>query len=886
MDAANEERMYLLNETENHNVHPLESKSLFIRFMHSVFHVWIFKIIKHGIFSFDDVLDLPYNLQANTAYYKWREIYFQKLNNNKSSSSTAWSTVSMVFAFQKKSIIIALICAIINIFLIIGAYYTFKVALYSAFIQEDFILIIQNSLLIFILFSLKSIIYAWCCSLANHIQTMVGSALYCIIYQHALLLPIEECNKQQLLTIASDDIRSIANVIWYFLNVGALFTLIMPAVAVVFYYVIGLSSVFALIFMIFFGVPLQVFLAYKLSIYTQLRLKITDKRVQLIRELIRGIRVCKCNAYEIPLMDRINEYRINELKYVKKRNLYLSLLILVNFMIPIFMLIITLTIRLFVFNKEITSEIITFSCMILVLTGITVRLIPILLGYIVAGLVSVKRIDVFLNKQTKLQLQQHKQTNSSNKYCIEIKEASFSWSINNTKKHFSLKDICLSIKKGKLIAVVGSVGSGKTSLFQSILGEMECVCGDINININNPSIGYCAQNSYIRNVSLRDNIILDLQYDASKYLKCIIAAQLVHDIKRLPYGDMTIIGEEGVNISGGQKMRVAFARILYRKDIDCDLFLFDDPLSCVDYFVGKHMFYNGIYKHIMNNKNNNNNNTCLMVLNSHLYLLPYFDEIIIMNNGKVAIHTTINELFFNEKNYEIYQKYSHLLPNIEDEKYDIHDIHDNIDMDMDMDMDEKLSNNNNVNISYELTIPQWNLYFEYIKLSICRLDYRKYFLTNEENNSIAIEFKKNDMKKILLVIVVIFILFCIECAFPLCDVWLLLWKNDYFNLSSNICYLSLWISIIIVIGVSNMVTMYFLSILSCMASYNLHSNALYNILRANTLFFDLTPIGEIINMFSSDTNVIDSDIPMYLFQSFLYWSCAIGYILIIIFIMP
>ena len=114
-------------------------------------------------------------------------------------------------------------------------------------------------------------------------------------------------------------------------------------------------------------------------------------------------------------------------------------------------------------------------------------------------------------------------------------------------------------------------------------------------------------------------------------------------------------------------MRIQFARILYRKDSNNlsnrnNIFLFDDPLSSVDIYVGKHMFINGIYNYLLNKKQNNNN-TCLMVINSHLPLLKYFDEVIIMINGEIKLYENIKNLF-DRNNMDLYNKYKHLLPDI------------------------------------------------------------------------------------------------------------------------------------------------------------------------------------------------------------------------------
>eukprot|EP01084_Bolivina_argentea_P273095 465124_1 len=397
----------------------------------------------------------------------------------------------------------------------------------------------------------------------------------------------------------------------------------------VLYSVVGISSIFGILFMLFIGIPFQLLGGYKLSFYSNQRMNRSDERVQLITELIRGIRMVKLSSFELALMDRVSECRKSELKYVSKKNFYLSLIILSNFLIPAIMLFTTLIIYCFVFKNKINSNIALFIIMLFAIIQLSVRAIPIVIGSIVSFLVSSNRVDMFYERES-VNIHGVTGNNNDDDIAIEIQNGLFVWMVEdhdtetneeNHKIGFSLKNISMKITRGKLIAIIGSVGCGKTSLLQSILCEMKCNKGHININLN--EVIYCSQIPYIRNVTLRDNIILELPFDEIKYKQCIMSSALQSDLDKLPQSDLTLIGDEGVNISGGQSMRIAFARTLYRKMMvnkGKQIFCYDDVLSSVDIYVGKHMFFNGIYKYIMNrsiyNHNNNNNNdttTCFSV---------------------------------------------------------------------------------------------------------------------------------------------------------------------------------------------------------------------------------------------------------------------------------
>ncbi|CAG8848009.1 14296_t:CDS:2, partial [Racocetra persica] len=123
-----------------------------------------------------------------------------------------------------------------------------------------------------------------------------------------------------------------------------------------------------------------------------------------------------------------------------------------------------------------------------------------------------------------------------------------------------LRNINVSIPRGTLVAVIGSVGSGKSSLLSALVGEMKKIKGEVLFGGN---VGYCPQTAWIQNATLRDNITFGLPFDEEKYRQVIKNCCLEPDLKILPAGDLTEIGEKGINLSGGQKQRVSIARALY-----------------------------------------------------------------------------------------------------------------------------------------------------------------------------------------------------------------------------------------------------------------------------------------------------------------------------------
>lgn len=162
-------------------------------------------------------------------------------------------------------------------------------------------------------------------------------------------------------------------------------------------------------------------------------------------------------------------------------------------------------------------------------------------------------------------------TKDSDDSSVKVDNADFAWENDSTEPN--LQDLNMNVKKGSLIAVVGKVGSGKSSLLSALLGEMEKLRGYVGVR---GQVAYVPQQAWIQNMSLRDNITFGRNYVRSFYNKVVDMCALKSDLAILQRGDQTEIGEKGINLSGGQKARVSLARAVYQ---NADVYLLDDPLS-------------------------------------------------------------------------------------------------------------------------------------------------------------------------------------------------------------------------------------------------------------------------------------------------------------------
>ncbi|XP_004424724.1 PREDICTED: multidrug resistance-associated protein 5 isoform X1 [Ceratotherium simum simum] len=202
--------------------------------------------------------------------------------------------------------------------------------------------------------------------------------------------------------------------------------------------------------------------------------------------------------------------------------------------------------------------------------------------------------------------------------------------LGNLRLQRTLYNIDLEIEEGKLVGICGSVGSGKTSLISAIFGQMTLLEGSIAVS---GTFAYVAQQAWILNATLRDNILFGKEFDEERYNSVLNSCCLRPDLAILPHSDLTEIGERGANLSGGQRQRISLARALYS---DRDIYILDDPLSALDAHVGNHIFNSAIQKHLKSK-------TVLFVTHQLQYLADC-DEVIFMKEGCITERGTHEEL--------------------------------------------------------------------------------------------------------------------------------------------------------------------------------------------------------------------------------------------------
>ncbi|CAK4671146.1 unnamed protein product [Aphanomyces euteiches] len=363
-------------------------------------------------------------------------------------------------------------------------------------------------------------------------------------------------------------------------------------------------------------------------------LAIQAERVKLTNEILQGIRVIKMYGWEAFLQEHVAAIRNQELA-VQRRYILSSQLGSIGLIVaPTFALAVCLVV--YVAQGNTLTPPIAFTA----LAYLNIARLPCNLFYFgvmnfAEAIASADRIGAFLLAD-EVESIATKAPNTAQPV-ISIVDGAFDWTAHQKqqspeKTRCFLQDINTSIPPCKITMVVGPVGSGKTSLISAMLGEIHQVDGKRTVQ---GRVAYVSQEAWIQHANVRDNILFSEPLDHNYYDLVISACQLKPDLAILPHGDATEIGERGINLSGGQKARVSLARAMYRRD--ADIFLLDDPLSALDVHVAGAVFREGI-QGLLRGK------TVVLVLNSHYHLLHFADNILVMDQGRIVGQGTVDSL--------------------------------------------------------------------------------------------------------------------------------------------------------------------------------------------------------------------------------------------------
>ena len=352
------------------------------------------------------------------------------------------------------------------------------------------------------------------------------------------------------------------------------------------------------------------------KVMNKLRMKAilsSEERIKKLNEIFSAIKMIKMYAWESFFIKLIESIREKELAALQKAAVLQSINVSCAFLTPVFASV--LMISAFVLLKNSLTPELAFTAIALYnAIANALKFMPIAVKSLADANVSLNRFKNLLAIENVPHYVNNQVKNKKN--VIEVQDVVYAWGTeentdgaNDSPKHddldvqFSdqnvellntstmgdssqpvLKNINFHAQKGQLVGIFGAVGSGKSSFISGLMGQLCLRNGRVAVA---GSVAYCAQQAWLMNATIRNNILFGFTYNKEKYQDVVTSCELLQDFEMFQSGDLTEVGERGINLSGGQKQRISLARALYS---DKDIYLLDDPMSALDAHVGKSIF--------------------------------------------------------------------------------------------------------------------------------------------------------------------------------------------------------------------------------------------------------------------------------------------------------
>lgn len=615
-------------------------------------------------------------------------------------------------------------------------------------------------------------------------------------------------------------------------------------------------------------------------------MKVRDKKMAVVTEALQGIRQIKFSAFEDNWQRKILEVRRRELKTQWRVFKLDTTLIAIWIAGPVLLSAVALAVYAII-HKSLSPSIAFTTVSVFEALEMTLAVIPELITDYIDATVSAKRVEQYLDSTEKEQYTEAGTT-------ISLQAATIAWPAEDEGEdddQFQLRDLNLDFPQNELSVISGRTGSGKSLLLASILGEANIISGTIRVprapsanerfdeeaNSGNwyleGSLAFVAQIPWIENATIKDNILFGLPLDTPRYNKTVSACALQKDLEILPDGELTDIGANGINLSGGQKWRVSFARALYSR---ASILILDDIFSAVDANVGRQLFEEALTGELGRGR------TRILVTHHVGLCLPKTKYTVLLGDG-IALHSgTVEELRQNGSLKAILAQDVHKQKEAEEEAQ----FHSALEVDDGGGLQHVTSGRSNRS-RRRSSIGKQNAEPDQVIA-------RKRFTEDEKREQGAIKYEvyteyiraSGGIRHWLLVLL----------AFAVCLVvilgrswWISIWTRSYetrsawvpdhhrpqaylrylkkevnaIQIDANLWfYLGIYIAWSLgqcVIGTSR----YFLVFLgSLRASKDLFQQLTYTVLRAPLRWLDTVPVGRVLNRFTADFNMIDSRISM------------------------
>ncbi|KAG6950353.1 hypothetical protein JG688_00014194 [Phytophthora aleatoria] len=629
---------------------------------------------------------------------------------------------------------------------------------------------------------------------------------------------------------------------------------------------IGVAT-FAGVAVILLVIPLMAVISKVMRKLQQRLMKVKDERIKICVEVLSGIKVVKLKAWENSFGQRVMKFRDEELARLRTYVFARSGSNTIFSFVPSLVTVVSFTAYVLLGHTLDVGTALTSLALFNILR-FPLFMLPQVLNNVVEASVSFDRLRSYFLAEERTKVGEGDLTEVG----ISVQGADFKWDAappadgdkkTGDKKEEeealvapvaegpTLRHVDFSAKKGELQAVVGHVGSGKSTLLSGILGDARCSAGSVAIR---GKVAYVSQQPFIQNATVRDNITFGLPFNADKYEEALRVSSLKKDLRILTAGDRTEIGEKGINLSGGQRTRVAIARAVYQ---DADIYLLDDILSAVDSHVGADIF-NECIKKTLKDK--------LVVLVTHsLSFVNQCDQIAVIADGRIAEHGSYKELM--AKKNLLAQMVSNYVESEKEEDEENTTSAESLEDDLADCGDEEELAITGRRKSSESRMHRRSRLSTRSDDSQAGVDDEGQLMVDEDRSVGDVSWSVyrvwiNAFGGMCAAFLVVLGFFAAQGLTLLSTVWISYWSEQAEKYpDSQMYYVYVYMLINLTFAVVLFIRVMLLYVGSLHASRLLFNKLLNQILRAPTSFFDTTPLGRIVNRMSKDIYTLDEAIP-------------------------
>ncbi|DBA02320.1 TPA: hypothetical protein N0F65_006195 [Lagenidium giganteum] len=612
-------------------------------------------------------------------------------------------------------------------------------------------------------------------------------------------------------------------------------------------------------------IPLMAIISKGMRSLQKRLMVVKDERIKVCHEVLSGIKVIKFQAWENSFTRRVMQFRDDELARLRTYIFAQSGGSMIYTLVPALVTVVSFWTYVLLGNTLDVGTALTSLALFNILR-FPLFMLPQVINNLVEASVSFERLRKFFLEEERTRVGQ----GSLKAVGIQLNKADFQWdsalpeeskdSKDGKKKEdaelknqadtagpqlkndSTLRNISLAAKSGQLHAIVGHVGAGKSTLLSGILGDARCSKGEVALR---GSVAYVSQQPFIQNATVRDNITFGLPFDKARYDEAVRVSCLKKDLTILPGGDMTEIGEKGINLSGGQRTRVAIARAVYQ---DADIYLLDDILSAVDSHVGSDIFEQCIKKKLKSK---------LVFLVTHsLSFLSQCDNVVVLDSGRIVETGPYKQVI--AKKGILAQMVANYVEHDKKEEEVEQDSNDDAGNDDDNDDD---------NTGDALTRRISRTSSTRSDGSFDEAAAGTQLMTDEDRSTGDVSWSMyrawiEAFGGMFAMGVILFAFVFTQGLSLVSTLWISYWSEEAAKYpKSQLYYVYIYAALNGLYAVSLFVRMILLYVGGLRASRIMFSELLTRILRAPISFFDTTPLGRVVNRLSKDVYTVDESIP-------------------------